>query len=291
MPLHHVLLAISVAAIWGANFAFVKLGLSHFPPLLLTGLRFFIVAGLLVPFVPFPRRQLATILKLSVILGTIHFSLAFIGMSMGLNVSTVILAAQMGVPFSAILGTVMLGDRLGPWRSAGMGLAFLGLVVLAGTPNVTDHSFAFFLVIGSAFVWGYSNILIKQMGPIHILQVLGWMALFTAPQLVLLSMLFEVDQVALLETITQPAFISLLYSAMLSTIYAYGVWYWLLRRHPVSLVVPFQLLAPVFGIVVSQWMFDEKLPPGLWIGGALTLIGVGIITLRRPKWLVAGEGS
>ena len=288
-PLHCVL-AIAVAAIWGANFTFVKLGLEHFPPLLLTALRFIVVAGLILPFVPAPKRLLP-IFRLSFVLGAVHFALVFAGMAMGLTVSTVVLACQMGVPFSAILGTVLLNDRLGPWRSAGMGLAFLGLVVLAGAPDVVTHSFAFFLVVGGAFAWGYSNILIKQMGPINILQVLGWMALLATPQLLVLSALFESGQLEALARPTVGALVSILYSALLSTLFGYGAWYWLLKRYPVSQVIPFQLLAPIFGIASSQYYYNEHFTWPLVVGGLMTLAGVGIITLRRPKWLVAGEGS
>lgn len=75
--------------------------------------------------------------------------------------------------------------------------------------------------------------------------------------------------------------IALGYTAVGSSIVAYGLWYWLLRRHPVSHVVPFSLLNPVLGMSMGVVFLGEGIT--IWkVGGALlTLAGVGTILWRQ----------
>ena len=44
IPWTHLALALAVVAVWGSNFAVIKVALAHLPPLLFASLRFFFVA-------------------------------------------------------------------------------------------------------------------------------------------------------------------------------------------------------------------------------------------------------
>ncbi len=50
------------------------------------------------------------------------------------------------------------------------------------------------------------------------------------------------------------------------------------------------LLMPVFGVVSGVAILDEPVTVALVAGAALTILGVGIIIIRRPK-LVAPEAE
>ena len=52
---------------------------------------------------------------------------------------------------------------------------------------------------------------------------------------------------------------------------------------PVSRVMPFGLLMPIFGIGFGAWLFGEGISLQVALGSALTLIGVAVISIRRPK--------
>src|SRR5690606_15392161 len=72
-------LTVFVMALWGLNFVVAKVGLEEIPPMLLVGIRFALVAALLIWFVPIPRGHMRNIAALSVSMGCLHFSLMFIG--------------------------------------------------------------------------------------------------------------------------------------------------------------------------------------------------------------------
>ncbi len=58
MPLRDFLLGLLVIVIWSLNIIVIKVGVAELPPLLMTTLRFMLVAALLVPFYPVARAQL-----------------------------------------------------------------------------------------------------------------------------------------------------------------------------------------------------------------------------------------
>lgn len=290
MKLTHYLLALLVAFLWGTNFVSMKYGLTHFEPFFLTVLRFILVSACVLPFYRRPPMPLWTLIRLSFVLGTLHFSLVLYGMRHGLNVGSVILAAQMAVPFSCLLGVWRLGDRIGTWQIFGLVVAFAGLLCLTGAPDIASHPFSLFCVVAGALAWGYSNIMIKKCGRIDILSVLGWISLFSLPQMLLLSWIFEGNQWPLVLSMGWDVAASVLFTALGSMILGYGAWYYLLRHHPISLIAPFQLLVPFFGVAMSVMMFNETLASAFMLGGALTMLGVGIIVFRKPRLVETGEG-
>jgi O-acetylserine/cysteine efflux transporter len=72
---------------------------------------------------------------------------------------------------------------------------------------------------------------------------------------------------------------SVLWQAVGNTLFGYGVWNWLLSRHPAALVTPMALLVPVFGMSASALVLGEALQP--WKGQAalLVLVGLAVIVL------------
>ena len=85
------------------------------------------------------------------------------------------------------------------------------------------------------------------------------------------------------------AWAAVAFTALASTLVAYGLWYWLLKRYPISQVTPYNLLTPIFGIAFGQMFFEEALGWRFLLGAAMTLAGVAIIVIRRPRTAVIAE--
>ena len=75
-----VLLAISVAVIWGMGFTFAKAAIEDFPPILLMALRFSLTALALVWFVRPPWQLLGKIFWIALVSAAIQYSLTFTGL-------------------------------------------------------------------------------------------------------------------------------------------------------------------------------------------------------------------
>jgi len=174
-------------------------------------------------------------------------------------------------------------DYLGPWRSMGLMVAFFGVLMVALTPNASANWGAFMMATLGALSWACANIYMKQMQQTSVVNLLFWPALFSLPVLIVLSLIFEDQQLTLVQNARWQSWAGIAYSTVFSSLVGYGLWNWLIKTYPLSRVVPFSLFVPIAGITGGVIMFDEQLT-GQIIGGALlTIVGVGIITLRRPK--------
>ena len=276
------LAALVVVLLWGLNFIAGKIGLRELPPFLMLALRFALVAVMLAPFLHrLPRQRLPLVLLLTVVLGVGHFGLMFAGLA-GVDAGPAAIAIQLTIPFSAILALVCFGERTGPLQIAGMGLAFVGVYFLAEEPARPPSIFHLLLVVAAAFAWAVANVVIKRLGRVDVFALNGWVALLGTPQLLLVSLLLETGQRQAIAAAQWPAYAAVVYMAVCSSIIAYGLWYYLIGRYPMNMVVPLTLLSPVLAVLLAVLLLGEPLTMATIIGGALTLSGVAIIEVLRP---------
>lgn len=285
----HIAAALLVTVLWGGNFIAAKFGLLHFPPIFLTMLRFSLTAMLLLPFVKLPTREQMISIAMMSVLNSLHFSLPYIAMAKGLSIASTAITTQLGVPFSCLVGAILLNDKLGRWRTLGMVVAFGGMFIVFGAPEIESHEVAWLYALCAAFFWGTANVAIKHVKTASMMQMLGWASFFTAPQLLVVSALMEPSGWELISTTPTSAMIGLVYTVLCSTLVAYGLWNYLLRAYPVSQVAPFSLLTPILGAAFGQLFFQESLSPEVLLGGAIVIAGVAIIVIRRPKLGMVNE--
>ncbi len=273
--------AFAVIFIWALNFVVAKVGIGEFPPLFMLALRFALVAILLAPFLKPPRGAWRQMLALSVILGSLHFGLLFVGLQ-EVDAGPAAIAIQLSVPFSAILAWGVYGERMGAWQIAGLAVAFAGVYALAGDPARSPNLFYFSLVVGGALAWAAANILIKRLVAIRPIVVNGWLALLAAPQLLVMSSLLETGQWRAVGDAGWRGWGAIVYMAVGASIIAYGLWYYLLGKYEVNRVVPLTLLAPVFAVFLAAVLLDEPLTLSVVLGGGVTITGVAMIQFLKP---------
>jgi O-acetylserine/cysteine efflux transporter len=278
-----------IAMIWGFNFAVAKIGLAQLPPIMMMALRWALVGLLLAPFVKPPRGRWRHVFLVSFTLGFVHFAIMFTGLK-SLDAATAAIAIQLQVPFAALLAAVFFNDKLGWRRALGMAIAFVGVAIIAGEPRLTSATVPLAMVIVAACIWSVANVQIKMMGEVNGMMLNAWVGVFAAPQLAIASLVLEDGQWAALAAADWRAAMAVLYQAVVVVIVGYGGWFWLLRRYAVNQVMPFTLLVPVFGVLSGVLVLGETMTLPLIVGGLLTVIGVGVITIIRPK-LVAVEAD
>lgn len=287
-PLHFALLLVTLT-LWGGYFVAGKFALELFPPFFLTALRFVVVAVVLLPWCGLPNISMKKVAILSVLLGVGNFGLGLAALGWGIDVPTAIVVGQLGVPFSCMFGSILLKDTLGPWRSAGLVIAMLGAVFIAGTPNVSNNYAAFIALLLASLAWGLANILMKQYGEVKIWPFLGWMSLMAAVELLILSAVFESGQIAAMQKIEWRELLGVLYLGLGTTVAAYAIWYYLLFRYLASQITPYTMLGPFIAFGLGKLFLDTPVDAQVMISGAITLVGVGIIVTRRPRLAMLGK--
>lgn len=277
-----IALAVAVSFFWGLNFVVAKLGLTELPPLAMMTARFALVAILLVPFIRAPFGRMKEIAILSFTFGLVHFSLMFTGLQY-VDAGVAAIAIQIQVPFAALLAAVLYGDRPGWRRTLGMVVAIAGVAVLIGRPDGDSELWALGLIVLSALVWAIANIQMQRLSDMSGFTVNGWVALFALPQLALASLVLESGQWEVVRQAGWLGWASVAYQAVVVVVLCYGLWYGLLRRYGVGLVMPYTILVPVFGVIAGTVLLSEPLTWNVIVGGVMTITGVGIIVIRRPR--------
>jgi O-acetylserine/cysteine efflux transporter len=275
-------LAVVVSACWGMSVTISKIGVNEIPPLFLLALRFSLVAVMIVPWVRIPIAHVKSIVALSVTLGLIHFSTMFIGLKF-VDASTAAIVQQLQTPFAVIIAAIVLNERPGWKRILGIVFAFAGVVIIAGRPTGNATSFGMVLMVIAAVFWALGSVQMKVMSGVSPLAANAWLAVFAAPQLFLSSYLLETNQITALRTASWTSLGSILYLAFITTLLGYGIWYRLMRRHDVSLVMPFTLLIPIFGVASSVAFLGEELNPQFLVGSAVTLFGLALTIFQKSR--------
>lgn len=283
----HIALAVLVAAVWGVNFTVIEIGLDHFPPLLFSALRFLVAALPAVFLVGPPKVAWKWIVAVGLVLGVAKFGLLFVGMDAGMPAGLSSLVLQIQAVFTAAIAFAVLGERPTRLRLSGMLVALAGIGVAAVDEGTSGPLGAFALCVAAAACWGVSNVLTRKAAPPDALNFMVWVSTVPVLPLLLLSLLLEgprADYDALRALDWQGAG-TVVYVAWITTVFGFGAWGWLLRRHPASTVAPFSLLVPVFGMSSAALFLGEGVSGLRWCAAALLVGGVALasVTVRGAR--------
>ncbi|MEM7196044.1 MAG: EamA family transporter [Pseudomonadota bacterium] len=284
MSFSHVLMAIAVAVIWGMGFIVAKSAISHFPPIFLMALRFTLTALCLIWFFRPPFALLKQLFWLALIGSTIQYSLTFNGVA-GIDASTAALVVQLEVPFGLLTAWILLGDRITLQQSVGIALAFVGTIIIVGEPKLQGKMIYVVMVIGGALTWAIAQVMIKKLGVQGGFVLIAWLAALASPQLFVASWIFEKDQIEALVSAPVSIWLGVVYLGLVMTALAYAMWYYLLGLYDVNRVMPFLLLLPLSAVLGGVVFLDETLTRDILVGGALSIVGVGLITIRFDEIL------
>jgi O-acetylserine/cysteine efflux transporter len=285
LPITHLLLALAVVFVWGTNFVVIRWGLDGLPPFLFATLRFAFSALPWLFFIPRPTAPWRKIAAFGVLLGVGQFGLLFLAMRSSISPGLASLVVQLQVFFTIGLSLWLMGERVRGFQIAGLLLALAGLGVIAANLDASVTLLGMGLVLSAAFFWSLANLVVKSLGPVNMLHFMVWSSLFAVPPLLALSWLIEGP--ALMRSAVEQAgalvWASVLWQAVGNTLFGYGVWNWLLARHPAATVTPLALLIPVFGMGASAVSLGETLPGWKLGAAALVLLGLAVIVLW-PRW-------
>lgn len=287
MKSQHLLLALAINLGAGTNWVGSKVAVEHFPPLFSVGLRFTVMAILLVGFAKIVRGQMRNIFLVAFTLGVLQFGFMFVALDRSADVSSLAIANQLYIPFSVILAVIFLGERVGWRRTTAIVLAFAGVVVMSFDPFVLSQLDALGLVILAALALSVATILMRRLKGVRVFEMQFWLSAMAAPQLFILSLILEDGQWQALTGAPLIGYAAIGYGLIAGGLFFHAGWYYLLRRYPVSTVGPMMLLMPVIGVLAGVGYYGDVLTTKMMIGGLLTFSGVAIITFRSGG--VGGE--
>ncbi|CAN7179325.1 EamA family transporter [Pararhizobium sp. LjRoot238] len=253
-------LLILVAFVWGFNFVVIAVGLNSFPPLLFSALRFLVCALPAVFLVPRPAVRLRDLVGLGVVLGILLFAFLFVGIHAGMPAGLASLVMQSQVFFTVVLGVALLGERPRPLNWFAIVIGFFGIALIASERGSFDKVSALMFILAGALSWGVANLMMKKMPKTNMMHLMVWISLIPPVPLILLSLALDgwpAIKISLVD-MSWRGIGAILYTGLLSTIFAYGVWGNMLQRYQTVAVAPFALLIPLFGLVSASVFLGEQ---------------------------------
>ena len=243
-------LALLVVVIWGINFVFIKWGVEQVPPLFLTALRYICAALPAVFLVKRPQVKLSVLVAYGLAIGFAQFGLLFTAIKLGMPAGLASLLMQLQAFFTVVLAMLFLGEKLTRLQAIGGIIAMAGVAVIATERVELTALVPLLMIILAAFFWGAANIASKKAGQIDMLSFVVWGSLVPILPLLALSLVVE-GPAAIMGALTNFSGRSIgvvLFNGYAATILGFGLWSYLLKRYPASLIAPFSLLVPVAGI-------------------------------------------
>jgi len=287
VPIRHVLLAVSVAVIWGVNFLAIHEALQQFPPLFLVALRFGLLAVPTLLFVPRPKVQTRWLIGYGLGFGTLQFIGLYLGMAAGFPSGLASLVLQSSAPFTVVLGALLLREKVSARSAAGIAVAVAGVVLVGIARGSAGIWWPFLLVVFGGFGWALGNLATRKAAAPNPLHLTLWMSVVPPLPMLALSMVFEGPHrigaalAGSLSPAAVPAWIGLAYTVLIGTVVGSGLWVWLMSRHPAGRVAPFSMLVPVTGLSAAWLALGETPQPLELLGGLAVIGGVLWASLRR----------
>ncbi len=287
IDLKGVALLTILCASWGVNQVAIKVGIVGVPPVLQAGIRstgsaLLVLLWMVLRGRPVLKRDGTIWWGLLVgILFSIEFILIYWGLEFT-NASRSVIFLNTS-PFVVALGAQLFvkTENLSRVQILGMIIAFGGIIVAFNESlNLPTREMLVgdCMLLGAAVFWGSVTVVIKASPLTHISpsKTLLYQLGVSAPILFLASVALGEGGIRDLSPVVMA---SLIYQVVWVAFITYVVWFWLIRKYPVSRIAPFTFLTPLFGVMAGASLLGE--PVTFLLICALVLVGIGIYLVNR----------
>ena len=274
MSTKHTLLILFVVFLLGSAYPTGKLGLNDsIPPILFGALRMAVVFICLVPFFKFDIPEKKYVIPL------IGFSICFgvganLFLYLSINASSILapitIGAQLSIPFGIILSSIFLNEKISYKKWLLIMTSFFGIVILAFDPKVLEEIIGSLLICAMAFFYGLSQVFSRYLKDLDVKYTNTIMSFTGFVILILLSSMFEGNTFQTIKNISLESWLTVLYAGAIISLLGHLMMFYLYKFYPLDMVLPYYALFPVFGLILTFFIFGE-------IPSFITILGLSLI--------------
>ena len=167
----------------------------------------------------------------------------------------------------------------------GISIAFVGVYILTGSPNLNGKFFGVGLTILGSAIWALGQVIVKPLSKaINPLALVAWLALFSGPLLICLSAILDGNTITYLTEASFDHWIIAFYIGFIMQPITYGCFYYVLKNNPLYKVLPIVTMGiPPTGLLAAIFLLGENPTIELFIGGVIIIIGVIMIVFTKTK--------
>ena len=285
MSAKHTLLILFVVFLLGSAYPTGKLGLNDtIPPILFGALRMSVVFICLIPFFKFQtveKKYIIPLIGFSVCFGVAVNMFLYLSINASSILAPITIGAQLSIPFGIILSSVFLNEKISYKKWLLIAASFFGIVLLAFDPNVVEEILGSLLICGMAFFYGMSQVFSRYLKDLDIKFTNTIMSLTGFLILIIFSQIFEGNIFHQVKKVETSGWLAVMYAGMIISIFGHMMMFYLYKFYPVGMVMPFYSLFPIFGLILSFFIFGE-VPSIITILGGIIVIS-SIYMLQKTR--------
>jgi drug/metabolite transporter (DMT)-like permease len=291
---------VTVYVVWGSTYLAIRVVVETAPPLLSMGARF-LTAGLLLAAIlawrlgpaalRVDRSQLASAALVGFLLllcGNGFVAIAEQTVPSGL--AALLVAAT---PLWLVILRAGTGDRPRGATVAGTLLGFAGIAVLArpGGHDGAVETWGVVLIAVATFCWAQGSFFSSRLPlPRNPFVATTWEMLTGGAFLVLAGLLRGEGGDLDVGAIEPEAWWALAYLVTLGSLVAFSAYVWLLDNARISLTATYAYVNPVVAVFLGALILDESVTAAILVGGAVVVVGVGLVVGSERPRRAAGPG-
>ena len=283
MKTRDIFIALLVPIVLGFGFVIAKPAMQYFPPYLLMGMRFTIPALILVWWFPLPKGLYFDLFKVSLIGSTLQYGLTYTGLNI-IDASAAVLLVMLEVPFGIIIAFFLLKEVPTTKNIVGLIIAFIGVFILTGAPNLEGKYIGVILVLSGSFTWALGAVMAKPLSKkIGAFALMTWLCVFSGPMLLFVSLVFDGNPMIYFASANLNSWLTVIFLGFFMQPIGYAAWYYVLKKYPINKVMPVLLMLPVTGLLTSIFLLGEDPPKQVFLGGLVIIFGVGLILFTKKN--------
>ncbi len=278
-------LLLTLAAIWGSSFAFIKVGVAEVPPVTLTAVRLalaamFMAGVMMMRGSSLPRARSAWVMMaVSALIGNaLPFALIAWGQQGIPSATSAILMGIMPLITMMVAHAFTQDEKVNPRKAAGMVTGFFGLIVLVGPAalqGLTSSLISQLALLGAATCYGFNAVLIRRMMAAD--RVAAVTVVMTIAAVMVIPFAFVMEEPLAVDAHWQ-SWAVVIALGLVHTAIATMIMFAIVGRAGASFFSQINLLVPVAGVAWSAVLLAER--PGFNALAALALIVLGILIAR-----------
>lgn len=275
----------AVYVIWGSTYAAMAVGVDHFPPFLLGGLRYSAAGLLMCVFllwrgVRFPSflewRSGAITGFLLLVVGNGAVNVAVTSVSSGVAALVVASSSLFAAMFARGFGDVVSRRE---WL--GITIGFAGVALLAGGGELRSDLASLGLLILASASWAFGSMWSKRLPqPASIWMASSTQLLCGGVGMLLFSALRGEQMPA---SVPPEGWFALIYLAIFGAIIAFSAYVFLLKNTRPALATSTAYVNPVIAVALGALLLDEQVTALELVAMVVVLVGVVLVTVGDDK--------
>ena len=200
----------------------------------------------------------------------------FLNLSLGeaTLVAPIIIGAQLAIPFAILVSSIFLSEKVSMRQWILILISFFGIFLIGYDPNLKSEIYAIFLCAISAFCYGIANVFSRYIKNIDVKLTNAIMGFTGFVTLLIFSIIFEGNTFYQLKEIDLNTWLLLLHNGVMVSVVAHTSMFYLYKFYSVNKVMPFYSLFPIFGLVLTFFIFGEIPTLLSAIGGSIVILSV-----------------